>query len=150
MFGQQCSGVASMDSTKARRPVERRNPIDIHVGMRLRMRRTLLGMSQDQLGRALDLAFQQIQKYERGDNRISAGRLFDFCRVLSVPISYFFEDIEPSRADDSAESAQDPLLRRETLELVRAYCRIGNPNTRRGLLQLLASMAPEAPDGKKR
>src|ERR1700689_2171940 len=69
------------------------NPVDVHVGARLRLRRTLLGMSQEKLGEAIGLTFQQVQKYERGANRVGASRLFDLSRVLDVPVSFFFDDI---------------------------------------------------------
>ncbi|MDO8605548.1 MAG: helix-turn-helix transcriptional regulator [Phaeospirillum sp.] len=119
------------------------NPIDLHVGARVRLRRTLLGMSAHRLGDALGLTFQQIQKYESGMNRISASRLYDLSCVLDVPVDYFFEDI--SDAARSASPSQvslgkagalvgrptaDPRLRRETLELVRAYSRIADPQVR--------------------
>src|SRR4051795_11251213 len=71
----------------------RASPIDVHVGARIRLRRTLLGMSQEKLGEALGLTFQQVQKYERGVNRVGASRLFDLSRVLDVPISFFFDDM---------------------------------------------------------
>src|ERR1700744_5629051 len=71
----------------------RPSPIDVHVGSRVRLRRTLLGMSQERLGEALGLTFQQVQKYERGANRIGASRLFDLARVFAVPVSFFFEDM---------------------------------------------------------
>src|SRR6476661_10152055 len=113
------------------------NPIDVHVGSRVRLRRTLLGMSQEKLGEAIGLTFQQVQKYERGANRVGSSRLFDLARVLEVPIAYFFEDMEASVANKSPSrlmgvsetrmqpyvSKPDPLARRETLELVRAYYR---------------------------
>src|SRR5512143_3127512 len=72
------------------------NPIDVHVGSRVRLRRTLLGMSQGRLGDAIGLTFQQVQKYERGTNRVSSSRLFDLARVLDVPVSYFFEEMAAS------------------------------------------------------
>lgn len=111
------------------------NLIDVHVGRRIRQRRTLLGMSQEKLAEAIGLTFQQIQKYERGSNRLGSSRLFDVARILDVPISYFFEDMEAGVADKSpsrlmgvpASKLQkvvvepDPLTKRETLELVRAY-----------------------------
>src|SRR5512145_1807794 len=75
------------------------NPIDVHVGSRVRLRRTLLGMSQEKLGEAIGLTFQQVQKYERGANRIGSSRLFDLARVLDVPVSYFFEDMAPGVQD---------------------------------------------------
>lgn len=74
----------------------RPSPIDVHVGSRIRLRRTLLGMSQERLGEALGLTFQQVQKYERGVNRVGASRLFDLSRVLDVPISFFFDDMPES------------------------------------------------------
>jgi transcriptional regulator with XRE-family HTH domain len=134
----------------------RPSPIDVHVGSRIRLRRTLLGMSQERLGESLGLTFQQVQKYERGVNRVGASRLFDLSRVLDVPISFFFDDMPdslaanfggvPSRRTGSVE-AQDPfgddtLSRRETLELVRAYYRITDPSIRKRVFDLIKSMGP--------
>jgi len=134
----------------------RPSPIDVHVGSRIRLRRTLLGMSQERLGESLGLTFQQVQKYERGVNRVGASRLFDLSRVLDVPISFFFDDMPdslaanfggvPSRRTSSVE-AQDPfgddtLSRRETLELVRAYYRITDPSIRKRVFDLIKSMGP--------
>lgn len=129
------------------------NPIDVHVGSRVRLRRTLLGMSQEKLGEAIGLTFQQVQKYERGANRIGSSRLFDLARVLDVPVSYFFEEMSadtaartPSRIKGLGEArtqpiAPDPMIKRETLELVRAYYRIGNPSVRKRLFELAKSLA---------
>jgi transcriptional regulator with XRE-family HTH domain len=129
------------------------NPIDIHVGSRVRLRRTLLGMSQEKLGEAIGLTFQQVQKYERGANRIGASRLFDLARVLDVPVAYFFEEMSaevaqrtPSRIKGLGESksgpiAPDPMIKRETLELVRAYYRIGDSSVRKRLFELTKSLA---------
>src|ERR1700743_1014534 len=75
------------------------SPVDLHVGSRVRLRRTLLGMSQEKLGNAVGLTFQQIQKYERGANRIGASRVFDMARVLDVPVQFFFEEMAPAPAD---------------------------------------------------
>ena len=87
----------------------RPSPIDVHVGSRIRLRRTLLGMSQERLGEALGLTFQQVQKYERGVNRVGASRLFDLSRVLDVPISFFFDDMPDSLASTyGAQSADAP------------------------------------------
>ena len=87
---------------QARRPGRRKgdkpNPIDIHVGSRVRLRRNMLGLSQEKLGEAIGLTFQQVQKYERGANRIGASRLHDLSRVLDVPVSFFFDDMDPVRA----------------------------------------------------
>src|SRR5579872_1601759 len=83
------SGV--MRSARGRMPSGKPNPVDAHVGTRVRMRRTLLGMSQEKLGDSLGLTFQQVQKYERGANRVGASRLFELSRVLDVPVSFFFD-----------------------------------------------------------
>ena len=124
------------------------NPIDIHVGSRVRLRRNLLGMSQEKLGEALGLTFQQIQKYERGANRIGASRLFEMSKVLGVPVSFFFEDMPDESMADApglAESAEpfsdDPMKRRETLELVRAYYRIRDGRIRRRMFDLLKTLS---------
>src|SRR5271170_3307766 len=125
----------------------RSHPVDVHVGARMRQRRTLLGMSQEKLGTAVGLTFQQIQKYERGSNRIGSSRLFEFSKVLDVPVSYFFDEMPSNALADrpmwgrgrkgSAEAAtpfsrdNDPLIKRETLELVRAYYKIGDRVARR-------------------
>lgn len=128
------------------------SPIDVHVGARVRLRRTLLGMSQEKLGEALGLTFQQVQKYERGVNRIGASRLFDLSRVLDVPISFFFDDMPDALGggrglmrggDLPAELGEDDTLhRRETLELVRAYYRITDPAVRRRVFDLIKSLTP--------
>jgi transcriptional regulator with XRE-family HTH domain len=139
---------------RRRRKSDRPNPIDIHVGARLRLRRTLLGMSQEKLGEAIGLTFQQVQKYERGANRVGASRLYDLSRVLDVPVSFFFDDINPETAaaargepsegagEASAQRYEpDPMMRRETLELVRAYYRIPDPQIRRRLFDLTKAIA---------
>ncbi len=128
-------------------------PVDIHVGSRVRLRRTLLGMSQEKLGDAVGLTFQQIQKYERGANRIGASRLFELSGILDVPVSFFFDDMSedvktgarrwvPGLAEASQKGLErDPLSRRETLELVRAYYRISDPKVRKRLFELAKSIA---------
>jgi transcriptional regulator with XRE-family HTH domain len=129
--------------------------IDVHVGGRVRLRRTLLGLTQERLGDSLGLTFQQVQKYERGANRISASRLYDLSRTLDVPVSFFFDDLHPNLQSDPDSSAgetriqeshageanADPLLRRETLELVRAYYRIRDPKTRTRFKELIGAIA---------
>ena len=135
----------------------RPSPIDVHVGGRVRLRRTLMGMSQERLGEALGLTFQQVQKYERGVNRIGASRLFDLARVLDVPIGFFFDDMPdgmggttrglPRRtaggfADQQDGFEDDTLHRRETLELVRAYYRITDPAVRKRVFDLIKSLTP--------
>jgi transcriptional regulator with XRE-family HTH domain len=143
---------ASAASDREGRP----SPIDVHVGSRIRLRRTLLGMSQERLGDQLGLTFQQVQKYERGVNRVGASRLFDLARVLDVPISFFFDDMPDGlagsmgggsrralgMADAQENLADDTMTRRETLELVRAYYRISDPNQRKKVLDLVKAMGP--------
>jgi transcriptional regulator with XRE-family HTH domain len=132
------------------------HPVDIHVGSRVRMRRTLLGMSQEKLGDALALTFQQVQKYERGANRIGSSRLFQISRILDAPISFFFEEMSSEVAAagpltdtgdaptaDSEEFQRDPLAKRETLELVRAYYRITDPRVRKRVFELTKSIAAD-------
>ena len=135
---------------RRRRKSDKPNPIDVHVGTRVRLRRTLLGMSQEKLGDALGLTFQQVQKYERGANRIGASRLYDLSRVLDVPVSFFFDDIKAEAAEaaepggrEQAAGANDPdpMMRRETLELVRAYYRIPDMQIRRRLFDLTKAIA---------
>ena len=130
------------------------NPIDIHVGNRIRMRRIMLGMSQSKLGDLIGLTFQQVQKYERGTNRVGASRIWDLSTVLDVPITYFFEDMPKEIAQNSPRLRagvvnseipevsfdKDPLARRETLELARAYYRIKDPDTRKRMYELIKSM----------
>ncbi|MCH8237436.1 MAG: helix-turn-helix transcriptional regulator [Proteobacteria bacterium] len=129
------------------------NPVDIHVGGRVRLRRTLLGLSQEKLGDAVGLTFQQIQKYERGANRIGASRLFQLSRILDVPITFFFDELPAAlkttqgqvtwglRERGQKALEPDPLARRETLELVRAYYRISSPRVRKRLFELTKSLA---------
>ena len=123
------------------------NPIDVHVGARLRRRRTLSGMSQTTLGDAIGLTFQQVQKYERGANRISASRLFDLSRLFDVPIQFFFDDMPTAVAASSPAQGggrakklpsyqPDPMHKQETLELVRAYYKITDPEIRKRLREL--------------
>jgi len=129
------------------------NPVDIHVGARVRLRRTLLGMSQERLGEALGLTFQQVQKYERGANRVGASRLFDLARALQVPVGFFFDDLPDAMAEGAPPSLptpdDDPMQRRETIELVRAFYRIQDPLARRRLFELTRSIA-DAIDGDER
>ncbi len=128
----------------------RADPVDAHVGGRVRLRRTLLGLSQEKLAAALGLTFQQVQKYERGANRMGASRLHQLSRALDVPVSFFFEDlpsaapaapIPPGMAEAASPFDADPLARRETLELVRAYYRIADPAVRRRLFDLAKVLA---------
>ncbi len=133
----------------------RPHPVDVHVGGRVRMRRTLLGMSQEKLGEAIGLTFQQVQKYERGTNRIGASRLYDLSKVLDVPVGFFFEELTDYMApgekggiaalnefaEEQSEYEFDPMAKRETLELVRAYYRIRDPQVRKRLFEMCKVLA---------
>ena len=131
------------------------NPVDVHVGQRLRQRRVLVGLSQEKLARMVGITFQQVQKYERGANRIVASRLFELAKVLDVPVSYFFDDLSAKVANDTHDSAassvasgeiasHDVMAERETLELVRAYYGIDDERVRRRAFDLLRSLAKQA------
>jgi len=133
----------------------RANPIDQHVGNRVRMRRMFLGMSQEKLGEALGLTFQQVQKYEKGTNRIGASRLHEIARVLGVPVQYFYEDApsahagaigeQPGFAERQSESyVVDFLSTRDGLELNKAFSRITDAKVRKAIVDLVRSLAPEA------
>ena len=148
-----------------KRPVRRRpkldhpNPIDVHVGSRVRLRRTLLGLSQEKLGEAIGLTFQQVQKYERGTNRIGASRLWELSAVLEVPVQFFFGEMAPEtlaemsritthrpapELEGAAPIAQPTSITRpETLELIRAYDRIPIASVRRRLYELTKTLATE-------
>ncbi len=128
------------------------HPVDVHVGGCVRQRRTLLGMSQMDLGKAFDLTFQQVQKYESGKNRIAASRLYKLSHVFDVPLSYFFDDMPPLEAADASgmsggvqeSSAPDLMDKRETLELVRTYYRIRDPKVRDALRRMAIALAKGA------
>ena len=134
--------------------VTNNNAVDVHVGKRVRLRRTLLGMSQEQLGASLNITFQQVQKYERGANRISASRLWDISQILDVQISYFFGDMTddtmrsfPRRVsrgeniDFDDDNVRDTMARRETLELVRTYYLIESSKVRKRISEMIKSLA---------
>ena len=137
------------DEKGSRRP----NPIDVHVGSRVRFRRMLLGMSQEKLGERLGLTFQQVQKYEKGINRIGASRLFDLAQVLGVSVQFFYEEA-PSPTPDARQLAPDGLAEkpnehsiveflrsRDGLELNRAFVRISDVKARRAIVDLVRTLA---------
>jgi transcriptional regulator with XRE-family HTH domain len=109
------------------------HPIDVHVGLRIRQRRRLLGMRQETLGAAVGLSFQMVHKYEIGSNSVPASRLFEVAKALDVPPSFFFEG--------SRLKSKDPLFKRETLELVRAYLAIQNPTVRGSIAETIRAIA---------
>jgi transcriptional regulator with XRE-family HTH domain len=136
------------EETEGRRP----NPVDLHVGGRVRMRRKLLGVSQEQLADSLGLTFQQVQKYERGANRVSASKLYEIARTLQVPVSFFFDGLaDPMDGSDGDEVGQQAerivqefLTTPEGLELAEVFPKIGRGRVRRQVLDLVRAMAEEA------
>lgn len=147
-----------MNSTTAAAPTpanpRKPNPVDVHVGGRLRLRRMLLGLSQEKLGEGLGLTFQQVQKYEKGMNRIGASRLFELARILDVNVGYFFEDLTPvdQRVPASglaesgfAENGDDHLVEflnsKDAIELNRAFLKVTDPKKRRAIIDLVRSMS---------
>jgi transcriptional regulator with XRE-family HTH domain len=139
------------ESESDERNSRRANSIDVHVGGRVRLRRMVLGMSQEKLGEQLGLTFQQVQKYEKGVNRIGAGRLFDLSHVLGVPIQFFYEDAPAYQTESAGHGGfserstendiVDFLATREGLELNRAFVRIADPKSRRAIVDLVRSLA---------
>jgi transcriptional regulator with XRE-family HTH domain len=135
------------------------HPVDIHVGRRLRLKRTILGLSQEAVGKEIGVTFQQIQKYERGINRMGASRLYDFAKALGVQVAYFFEGFGDYAMDEvSGYALGEPpavgfegekINNRETLEVMRAYYRIKSPSVRKRIIELIKAMADENSDEKK-
>lgn len=126
------------------------NPVDVHVGKRLRQRRTFLGMTQEQLGKALGITFQQVQKYERGTNRVGASRLYDISQVLDVAPQFFFDEMDDdtSQAGGFGEKGQAPfasdgIMDREIMDLVRAFRRVSNPTVRQRMVDLIRTIGRE-------
>lgn len=152
MKRDQVTDVRGGEERGSRRP----NPVDIHVGSRVRLRRMLLGMSQEKLGEHLGLTFQQVQKYEKGVNRIGASRLFDLAQVLGVPVQFFYDEapqavtdleLAPGFAEPPAESyVVEFLSTREGLDLNKSFVRITDPRVRRSVVELVRSLAGEASD----
>ncbi|MBC8716238.1 MULTISPECIES: helix-turn-helix domain-containing protein [Brucella/Ochrobactrum group] len=127
------------------------NPIDVHVGSRIRLRRNMLGLSQEKLGESLGITFQQIQKYEKGTNRVGASRLQAISSILTVPVSFFFEDAPGASATTQAGFAEDNeatyvvdfLNSNEGVQLTRAFTKISDPKVRRKIIDLVKSLAAE-------
>lgn len=127
------------------------NPIDVHVGSRIRLRRNMLGLSQEKLGENLGITFQQIQKYEKGTNRVGASRLQAISSILNVPVSFFFEDAPGSgnasqqgfAEDNEATYVVDFLNSNEGVQLTRAFTKISDPKVRRKIIDLVKSLAAD-------
>jgi transcriptional regulator with XRE-family HTH domain len=122
------------------------NPIDIQVGNRVRIRRMLIGMSQERLGDLLGLTFQQVQKYEKGVNRIGAGRLFEVARILNVPVNFFYEGVsegQPGLGESDGAPVMDFVSSGEGLQLSLAFMKIKDAKVRKRVLDLVKSLAEE-------
>lgn len=146
--------VTGSDGAAAMKTKGKPNSIDEHVGMRLRQRRSILGLSQERLAEAIGLTFQQVQKYERGTNRVSASKLYEFSKILNVPISYFFDEYGARKkisagpalagfSDNKQDSfmGEDIMSRKETLDLIRTYYSITDPKLRKDVMKILKTMA---------
>jgi transcriptional regulator with XRE-family HTH domain len=135
-------------------PGRKPNPMDIHVGSRVRLRRMVIGMSQEKLGEKMGLTFQQIQKYEKGTNRIGASRLHQLSQIMDVPVGFFFEDaphhmMRQSGASGFAESKTEAFLldflnSRDGLELNRAFVKITDPKVRKRVVELVRALSEDA------
>jgi transcriptional regulator with XRE-family HTH domain len=126
------------------------NPVDAHVGSRVRLRRMLLGMSQERLGESMGLTFQQVQKYEKGVNRIGASRLFQISKILDVPVQFFFEEAPYNGDGNAVRGMAEPdseafilefLNSREGLELNRAFVKIGDAKVRKSVVDLVRALS---------
>ena len=134
-------------STNKKRP----NPIDVHVGSRIRLRRNMLGVSQEKLGESLGITFQQIQKYEKGTNRVGASRLQAIASILNAPVSFFFDGAPsddntgaPGFGEESSAYVADFLNSSEGVQLNRAFVKITDPKVRRRVLDLVKALAAES------
>lgn len=125
------------------------------MGKRLRLRRTILGLSQEVVGNAIGVTFQQIQKYERGANRMGSSRLYEFSKILKVPVSYFFDGFEREEGHENdymmAESTtpefeHEQLTSRETMEMMRAYYKIASPRVRKSVFDMVKALAEREAD----
>lgn len=138
------------------------NPVDVYVGAKVKSRRLILGLSQEDLATSIGLTFQQVQKYERGTNRISVSRMVEICRVLKAPVDYFFEgsfavgkagarNLALKGFSDTKQAAlePDPLTQRDVLELVRAYSGIKNPQMKKQLLEMARALSQSSGDTVK-
>ena len=136
------------------------NPIDVHVGSQLKLRRIMLGLSQERLAEELGITFQQVQKYEKGLNRIGASRLWDLAQVLGVSVAYFYENIDENSknksprkisnqlilSDNVKEFDMSILLNKDIRELINAYIQISDPKVAKNVLNLVLSMVPTTPE----
>ena len=139
-----------MTVVSARMAGKKPNPVDQHVGSRVRLRRMLLGMSQERLGESMGLTFQQVQKYEKGVNRIGASRLFQISKILDVPVQFFFEEAPYNGDGNAVRGMAEPdseafilefLNSREGLDLNRAFVKIADPKVRKSVVDLVRALS---------
>lgn len=155
-MARQEEAIADHDYDVVEKGSRRANPLDLHVGSRVRLQRMLLGMSQEKLGERLGLTFQQIQKYEKGINRIGASRLYELAKVLGVSVQFFYEDAPVDYSDQKPASTMggfserpadryvvDFLSSREGVELNKAFVKISDPKIRRTIVDLVRTLAGE-------
>ena len=134
---------------------KRPNPIDVHVGSRIRLRRNMIAMSQEKLGERLGITFQQIQKYEKGTNRVGASRLQAISAILNVPVEYFFQDAPREDGqtpigfseDAAAPLVPDFLSSAESMQLSRAFMKISDPKVRRKIIDLIKTLGDDGEPG---
>ena len=119
------------------------HPVDVHVGTRLRFKRQLLGLSQTALGEPLGLSYQQIQKYERGANRMGASRLFQIASILDVPIMFFFEDMPSKITGPDKFPADAVVIDSQATKLIRAYVSVPDERVRKGIRDLVRQLATD-------
>jgi transcriptional regulator with XRE-family HTH domain len=119
------------------------HPVDVHVGRKLRIRRTAMGKSQEEIGEAVGITFQQIQKYERGLNRIGASRLYEFSQLLEIPVGYFFENLNENVPENTDDASIEEINGKEALTLVRAYLGIKNLLLRKKVLSMIKAMSED-------
>jgi transcriptional regulator with XRE-family HTH domain len=147
---ESMGGVEERLDSPGRKP----NPMDIHVGSRVRLRRMVIGMSQEKLGEKMGLTFQQIQKYEKGTNRIGASRLYQLAQIMDVPVQFFFEDAPLAYVNRGAAMAGfaeskteafllDFLNSRDGLELNRAFVKITDPKVRKRVVELVRALSED-------
>ena len=140
-----------MSANRGRLPDGSANPIDKHIGAQIKRRRLMLGLSQQELADQLGLTFQQVQKYEQGHNRVSASRLWDFAKILRVPVTFFFDDMDEQTASQSpcqlySSSAPlsfdkgDPLYDQQNIAMLKSIAKIKNPNLKQALYTLVATL----------
>lgn len=145
-------------SSRGRTPQGEPNPIDIHVGKLIRLRREVMSLSQEKVGKLIGISFQKIQKYEHGMNRISASRIYDFSQIFGIPVTYFFDEMDEETAMQSprrltveipddfdfVSNIDDPMQKAEAMELIKAFNKISNRKAARALREFIVTLSHSA------